>query len=308
MWLPIIRGGPLTRYLHRFSRDNFFGKLQLDWKLSNTLSLLLRTGVENVKENYELRKSWGSRSDKYGQFVSGNNNSLLANSDAILTYHNNFGKLSLSASAGGNYSYSNSSSLEATAGDLSSPALFTLANAAPGTLTISNSTPYNITQGFSAYGLATVGYNDQLFLDVTGRNDWNGVLAEEKIHYFYPSASLSWIASETFQLPEFFNLLKARMAVADVGNGLLRRRSIDTYSFEASDWGAAKTVVLNASLVDPDIKPQHSVTKEAGVDLWILKNRIKFDFTYFVKDQKNQLDNIPLVAGNGLYRFINQYW
>ena len=35
------------------------------------------------------------------------------------------------------------------------------------------------------------------------------------------------------------------------------------------------------------------------MDLWVLKNRIKFDFTYFVKDQKNQLDNIPLVAGTG---------
>ena len=93
--------------------------------------------------------------------------------------------------------------------------------------------------------------------------------------------------------------MKARVAVADVGNGLLRRRSIDTYSYEASDWGEAKTVVLNASLVDPNIKPQHSITKEAGVDLWILKNRIKFDFTYFIKDQKNQLDNIPLVAGTG---------
>ena len=207
--------------LHRFSRDNFFGKLQLDWKLSNSLSLLLRTGAENVKENYELRKSWGSKNDKYGGFVSGNNNSLQANSDAILTYHNNFGKLSLSVSAGGNYSYSNSSSLEATAGDLTSPALFSLGNAAPGTLTISGSTPYSIAQGFSAYGLATVGYNDQLFLDVTGRNDWKGVLAEEKIHYFYPSASLSWIASQTFHLPEFFNLLKARIGIADVGNGLL---------------------------------------------------------------------------------------
>ena len=285
--------------LHRFSRDNFFGKLQLDWKFSNTLSLLLRTGVENVKENYELRQSWGARRDKYGQFVNGDNNSLLANSDAILTYHNTFGKLSLSASAGGNYSYSNSSSLEATAGDLTSPALFTLGNAAPGTLTISNSTPYNIFQGFSAYGLATVGYDDQVFLDVTGRNDWKGVLDEEKIHYFYPSASLSWVASQTFHLPEFFNLVKARVAVADVGNGLLRRRSIDTYSYEASDWGGAKTVVLNASLVDPDIKPQHSVTKEAGLDLWVLKSRIRFDFTYFIKDQKNQLDNIPLVAGTG---------
>ena len=285
--------------LHRFSRDNYFGKLQLDWKFSNTLALLLRTGVENVKENYELRQSWGARRDKYGQFVSGTNSSLLANSDAILTYHNNFGKLSLSVSAGGNYSYGNYSTLEATAGDLTSPALFTLANAAPGTLSISGSTPYSISQGYSAYGLATIGYNDEIFLDVTGRNDWKGVLEEEKIHYFYPSASLSWIASQTFHLPDFFNLVKVRLALADVGNGLLRRRSIDTYSYETNDWGAAKTVVLNASLVDPNIKPQHSITQEAGLDLWMLDNRIKLDFTYFVKTQKNQLDNIPLVAGTG---------
>lgn len=286
-------------YLHRFSRDNYFGKLQLDWQISNTFSLMLRTGMDNVKENYELRKSWGAKSDPAGQFVSGTNSNLQTNSDAILTYNNTFGKFSLNASAGGNYSYTNGSSLEATAGDLSSPSLFTLANAAPGTLVISGSTPYSISQGFSAYGMATLGYNDQLFLDVTGRNDWQGVLGEEKIHYFYPSASLSWVASQTLHLPDVINLLKARLAVADVGNGLLRRRSVDTYSFEANDWGPAKTVVLNASLVDPDIKPQHSITHEAGIDLWMLDKRVMLDFTYFVKDQKNQLDNIPLVQGTG---------
>jgi TonB-linked SusC/RagA family outer membrane protein len=288
-------------YLHRFSRDNYFGKLQLDWQINKTLSLLLRTGMDNVKENYELRKSWGSRSDKYGQFVEGNNSSVQSSSDAILTYHNNFKKLTLSASIGGNYSYTNSNSLEGSAGDLSTPALFNLANAAPGTLSISNgaNSPYDVSQGFSAYALATVGYNDQLFLDVTGREDFNGAYAEQKIKYFYPSASLSWIASETFHLPEVFNLVKLRGALADVGNGLLKRRSIDTYSFETSDWGAVKTVVLNAALVDPDIKPQHSITKELGFDISMLSNRIKFDFTYFEKEQKNQLDNIPLVAGTG---------
>jgi len=288
-------------YLHRFSRDNYFGKLQLDWQMGKTLSLLLRTGMDNVKENYELRKSWGARNDKYGQFVEGNNNSLQSSSDVILTYQNTFKRFSLSASLGGNYSYTNTNSLEASAGDLSAPALFTLSNAAPGTLSISEGAdaPYNVSQGFSAYGLATLGFHDQLFLDVTGRNDFNGAYAEQKIQYFYPSASLSWVASETFHLPEFFNFLKARAAWADVGNGLLRRRSIDTYSFEASDWGAVKTVVLNAALVDPDIKPQHSITKELGFDIWMLKNRIKFDFTYFEKEQKNQLDNIPLVAGTG---------
>ena len=160
------------------------------------------------------------------QYVQGSNANLQTSSDVILTYNNNFKKFFLSASVGGNYSYTNSTSLEATAGDLSTPALFTLANAAPGTLSITggSNTPYNITQGFSAYALATLGYNNQLFLDVTGREDFNGAYAEQKINYFYPSASLSWIASETFHLPEVFSLLKGRLAVADVGNGLLKQK------------------------------------------------------------------------------------
>ena len=53
------------------------------------------------------------------------------------------------------------------------------------------------------------------------------------------------------------------------------------------------------SLVDPDIKPMHSITKEAGVDLWLFKRRVMFDFTYFVKNQNDQLGSIPLVQGTG---------
>jgi hypothetical protein len=39
--------------VHRFQRDNFFGKIQLDWQLSRNFSFLVRTGMENVKEYYE---------------------------------------------------------------------------------------------------------------------------------------------------------------------------------------------------------------------------------------------------------------
>jgi len=283
--------------VHRFTRDNFFGKIQLDWQLSRNFSVLVRTGMENVKEYYEQRTSW-SDPDNQGKFVSGNNNTSLVNSDAIITYNNNFGKFSVGVSAGGNYAYSNNNSLEMTAGRLSAPQLFTLNNAVPGTLSTTSS-GWGTGQSYSIYGTATVGYNNQLFLDLTGRNDWNGVLSEEKINYFYPSASLSWVASETFKMPDVINLLKFRLAKADVGNGLLRRRSIDTYSFDASDWGAAKTVSINASLVDKDIKPQHSVTTEGGFDLGMFNNRLHLDFTYFVKDQKDQIDNIPTVQGTG---------
>jgi TonB-linked SusC/RagA family outer membrane protein len=283
--------------VHRFQRDNFFGKIQLDWRLTKNISFLVRTGMENVKEYYEQRMSW-SDPDNQGRFVTGNNNTSLINSDAILTYNNNFGKVSLSVSGGGNYAYSNNNNLEMTAGRLSAPELFTLTNAAPGTLQVSSS-GWGTGQSYSVYGTATIGYNNQLFLDITGRNDWNGVLGEEKINYFYPSASLSWIASETFKLPESISLLKLRIAKADVGNGLLRRRSIDTYSFDASDWGAAKTVNINASLVDKDIKPQHSVTTEGGFDLAMFSDRARLGFTYFVKKQKDQIDNIPTVQGTG---------
>ena len=283
--------------VHRFQRDNFFGKIQLDWQLSKNFSFLVRTGLENVKEYYEQRMSW-SDPDNQGRFVTGNNNTALINSDAILTYNNNFGKFSLGISAGGNYAYSNNNNLEMTAGRLSAPALFTLTNATPGQLQVSSS-GWGTGQSYSVYGTATIGYNNQLFLDITGRNDWNGVLAEEKINYFYPSASLSWVASETFKLPKVVNLLKFRVAKADVGNGLLRRRSIDTYSFDASDWGAAKTVSINASLVDKDIKPQHSITTEGGFDLAMFNNRARLGFTYFIKDQKDQIDNIPTVQGTG---------
>ncbi|MEO6618545.1 MAG: SusC/RagA family TonB-linked outer membrane protein [Dyadobacter sp.] len=284
--------------IHRFGRDNYFGKIQLNWQFNDHLSLLLRTGMENVKENYELRKSWGEKGDANGQYVSGTNSSIEANTDAILTYSKNFGKLSLTVAGGGNYRYTNSNSMEITGGDLNSPSLFTLANIKAGTMTVKGD-PYSTGKSISAYGTTTIGWDDKFYLDVTGRNDWKGILAEEKIHYFYPSASLSWLASETFKFPEAFNLVKFRLGLADVGNGLTRRRSIDTYSYDASPWGAINTVSLNATIVDPNLKAQHSVTQEAGIDLWLLRNRIKFDFTYFIKEQKNQIDNIPLVQGTG---------
>ncbi|WP_298362527.1 SusC/RagA family TonB-linked outer membrane protein [Runella sp.] len=290
--------------IHKFGRDNYFGKVQLDWQLSKPFSLLVRTGMQNVKENYELRQSWGGKGDAFGQFVTGNTSSVEANTDAILTYNQNFGKLSVTVAGGGNYRYTNANAMEIIGGDLSSPSLFTVGNIKAGTLTVSGTpnsgnSPYLVGQSVSAYGTANFGYNSQLFLEVTGRNDWKGAYSQEKISYFYPSASLSWVASETFKLPQFFNLVKARLNYADVGNGLVRRRSIDTYSYDASPWGSINTVSLNASLVDPALKAQHSVSKEIGTDIWMLHNRIKFDFTYFVKDQKDQIDNIPLVQGTG---------
>jgi TonB-linked SusC/RagA family outer membrane protein len=291
--------------IHRFTRNNYFGKIQLDWQFSKAWSVMLRSGMESVTENYELRKSWGNRSDLYGQFNPTQTNTTSINSDVILAYNNTFGKLAINASGGINYNYDKSFSSDVSAGDLAVPALFKLSNARAGTLILGDLGDGNLGyrwgtgRTYSIYGTASLSYDNTFYVDITGRNDWEGILEEEKINYFYPSVSASWIASESFDLPEPVNLLKFRLGWADVGNGLLKQRNVDTYSFE-SDWSSSvKTANITATLVDPDIKPTHSVTKEAGLDLWMFNKRVLFDFTYFIKDQKDQIDQIPTVKGTG---------
>jgi len=290
--------------INRFSRDNFFGKLQLDWQLNKEFAFVLRSGMMNVRENYEYRQSFGKQSlanraaSGDGMFQTNTNNSLNFNSDAILSYNKSIGKFNITAVGGVNYVYSNSNSYSVSAGALSVPGLFTIANAFPGTLTANYS--WGAYPSYSVYGTADIAWNKQVFVGITGRNDWKGNLDEEKINYFYPSVSAAWVASETFALPKMFDLFKVRLGLANVGNGLTRSRSVDTYSFESPDWsGSVKTANINASLVDPNIKTMQSITKEAGMDVWMFNKKLQFDFTYFIKDQNNQLGAIPLVQGTG---------
>ncbi len=288
-----------------FTRDNVFGKVQLDWKLNKDFNFMVRSGMESVNENYEYRQSFGAVSNPAsraasgdGQFLTNTNRSLGINSDAILSFNKTVGKFDITANAGVNYAYNSANSFAANAGSLSVPGLFQITNVFPNKLTAGYG--WGTGKSTSVYATADVAWNKQLFLGVTGRNDWKGNLAEEKINYFYPSVSLSWVANETFELPKSIDLLKVRLGWANVGNGLSKVRNIDTYAFESPDWSSTvKTANVGATLVDPNIKPMMSVTKEAGFDLWMLNKKVAFDFTYFVKDQNNQLGSVPLVQGTG---------
>lgn len=290
--------------INQFGRDNTFGKLQIDWQLSKDFALILRSGMDNVKENYEFRQSFGKQRlsnrgvSGDGAFTTNSNSSLIINSDAILSYNKSLSNFDITVVGGVNYGYNNSNTYAVSAGTLSVPNLFTIANAFPGRLTAN----YDWAAGHSTsvYGTADIGWNKQVYVGVTGRNDWKGNLDEEKISYFYPSVSAAWVVSETVNLPQMVDFLKLRMGVADVGNGLTRLRPIDTYTFESPDWSSTvKTANINRSLVDPNIKPMHSVTKEAGIDAWLFNQKVMLDFTYFIKDQNDQLGDIPLVPGTG---------
>jgi TonB-linked SusC/RagA family outer membrane protein len=285
--------------INTYRKDNFFGKAELEWQLLNPLKLLLRTGMDYNGDNYEYKLSKGfvDVNQKDGRYTVQTQSTFSVNSDVMLIWNKDFKKFSTSATAGFNYVYGNSYDYNANADKLVRANDFSLGNAVAGTLTASNAWGIGKTQ--SGYISTQLGYASQVYLDLAGRYDQSGVLEEDKNHHFYPSAALSWITSETFKLPSFVDLFKLRGGIAQVGHGIGKPRSNNTFSFNPVDYGAVKILNIGGTLVDPNIKAEVTNSYEGGFDLVLLNRRVSAEFTFFKKKHENQQDFIPTSPGTG---------
>jgi outer membrane receptor protein involved in Fe transport len=177
----------------------------------------------------------------------------------------------------------------------------------PGLYTVSNIPLTNISVGsseyeraiYSVFGLASIGFKNQLYLDLTARNDWSSTLPiqDNKNSYFYPSASLSWLANYTFDLPDNISLLKLRGGWAQVGNDTNPYGLEQTLGLGA--WNTTTTQSVPAALNNPDLKPEIATSIEFGLDLNMFNDRLRFSGTYYNMDNENQIFNIPLPRSSG---------
>ena len=158
----------------------------------------------------------------------------------------------------------------------------------------------------SLYYLLSLSWKDQLFLDVTGRNDWSSALVYSdgtgNYSYFYPSVSASWIFNETFQLPSWFSFGKLRMSWAQVGNDTDAYAINKGYTLSSAEQASGDYIYLNAkstTLVDSNIQPERKNSFETGINVKLFKNRIGFDFAYYNETTKNQIGTIPIPNQSG---------
>ena len=158
---------------------------------------------------------------------------------------------------------------------------------------------------YSAVFAINTAWKNQLFLDITGRNDWSSALvysnATGNFSYFYPSVSGSWLFSETFDLPSWFTFGKLRASWAQVGNDTNPYYINQAYSLdriELSD-GFIYINKVPERLFDPNIKPERKNAWEVGADIRFFNNRIGLDATYYKENTKDQIIQItvPWVSG-----------
>jgi TonB-linked SusC/RagA family outer membrane protein len=287
--------------IRSYTKDVFFGKVQLDYKIIDPLLLTLRSGISHESFALERKTPWGSERQELGVYEQNQSNGLSVRNDVLLAYNQRFleNRLSLDALGGFSYNYGESNSSGFGGSELSRPNDFSF-GALPAS--VKQNSPY-FTRGYpsrsyGAYATASIGWQNMVYVELSGRNDWVGILPHEKDHHFYPGASLSWIASETFNMGKVFNFLKLRGGYAETGYGIGRPINMDSYGI-GSTWAGVTRGTIGGNPVNPNIKPELNVTKEVGIDFKAFDSRISGEFTAYSKDHINQIQSLPMVGSSG---------
>ncbi|MCW9708801.1 SusC/RagA family TonB-linked outer membrane protein [Fodinibius salsisoli] len=293
---------------NRFNRDRIYGNVRLDWQMLDGLSAFGRLSLNSRDETRETKIPWSYTGMEQGGYFYNELGGEEVNTDFLVTYETRVDDFDFSVSGGGNYMVRTSESVNSGTNNddrgLEVPNLYRISNIPSEVLSVNNySSKKKI---YSLYSTASIGFKDQLYLDLTARNDWSSTLPADNRSYFYPSASISWLAQETLQLPSAVSMLKLRGGWAQVGN------DANPYQLEPSlgvgnlPGFGLPSISTPSTLLNPNLKPEIATSIEGGLDLALFDNRLRFEGTYYQVENKNQILNINTPASSGATsRLIN---
>ena len=187
---------------------------------------------------------------------------------------------------------------------------------------ISNATSYTASEytrkernvGF--FGSVAVDWDSQVFLTVTGRNDYVSTMPHGSRSFFYPSVSLGWEFTKlaAFENQDILSYGKLRASYAQVGQAGTYYDSFyyapsyggGFYSYTPVSYPLPSGTSAYAPyyvLYDPNLKPQNTTNWEAGLDLAFWNGRIKFSYTYSYQNVKDQIFSVPCDPTSG-YQYM----
>ncbi len=283
----------LTRYL-------VYGNLVASWDITPKLNITGRYSLNKSDEVRETKIAPGYTAEPnngaYGIYRGDN---FERNTDILATWKNDWNNFSLTLSGGGNIRYSKSSgaSVSSKSGaGLVVPKVYTIGNINSGSLTYSSARYEKEVN--SVYGMATLGWKEIAYIDLTARNDWSSTLPEKNRSYFYPSASLSLMFDKIFNMGKKVDMLKLRGGWAQVGNDDDPYQIVASYT-KSDQWGEAIRLSKQSGLLSANRKPEIVKSYEFGTDIRLLSNRLRFEGTYYRSNNRNQIFNVPLASSTG---------
>ena len=152
------------------------------------------------------------------------------------------------------------------------------------------------------FGKLRMDYKNQLFLTVTGRNDWDSTLPKKNRSFFYPSVSLAYDFHKLIDKDsDFFTFGKLRGSWAQVGKGPLFGQ-VGQFFVTSNNFPFDGTGGFNADtfIGDTDIEPEISESFEIGADLRFFDNKLRIDYAYYNTRIDNQIFTVNTAYTSGL--------
>ena len=279
-----------NEFINRSNRHGMTGNVSATYSFSKELNLMVRTALDISDEERAQERPYdaGSRLQK-GSYRTQNLFSQEITTDFLLRYNRKVNTdFDFSVSAGGSTLHNNYNKDEVRADSLWSPGLYTMANSMGPLVTIPYKSRYVIN---SFYGLASAGFKNILFLDVTARQDWNSVLATpfrtENAGFFYSSANASFVLSDAVQLPRGINFAKLRFSASSVGSGGTNPY-LTAYNYQSAGNLFSGGLQNPNLLANPDLKPLRTTTYEAGLNVRLF-SRINLDVAAYTGRTNDQI-------------------
>lgn len=288
-------------------RDRLYGNMSATYKFTDWLNLTARTGTDFYEDRRKTKTA--ARQAKIGAsalYDAYNEEQIFvreSNSDFLLNATHKFGEFDITANIGGNHrsNYAQRNYMGAT--ELAIPRVYNMGNSRQRPVTENSFIRKTVN---SLYAAANLGFRNYLFVDLTARNDWSSSLPSDNRSYFYPSAAVSAIVTDIFNInSSVLSFAKLRAGWARVGNDTDPYRLASTYKYE-NPWGSTPSLSENNALLNANLKPELTSSYEIGTDIRLWQNRIGLDITYYKKVSSNQILDVNISNATGyLSKLLN---
>lgn len=278
-------------------RDRIYGNVKLDFDIWKGLKLMLRGGLDHVKEFRTQQQAVSTQAKPEGWYQEQHIASLQYTGEFLLTYNRKFDHdFGLNANLGGSILYREYSRTQQTADNLYIPGVYSLANSKSEVKNVSYS---ESRQTNSLYGLVSLSWRNAVFLDLTGRNDWASTLPPSNRSFFYPSVSGSVVLNELLDFGRTngaVDFMKIRASWAQVGHDTAPYR-IEEY-FQSTKFPSG--VIAQPTKANSALKPEIVSSWEVGADIRLFRSRLNLDLAYYDGNTRNILAKMPVSTSTGV--------
>jgi TonB-linked SusC/RagA family outer membrane protein len=208
----------------------------------------------------------------------------------------------LKAMVGYNQEWGRNTYVGAKASTLITP-LITDLNATTGTQETFGSRSHTSLRG--VFYRLNYSFRDKYLLEVNGRYDGTSRFPEDSRFGFFPSFSAAWrLSNEGFMdgTRNWLDNLKIRASYGTLGNQLLGSGNSNLYPYVSTmgsgqspymmTAGARIPYVSAAGLVSPSLTWETVITKNIGIDMTFLSQRLDMSFDYYHRDTEDMLMDV----------------